>query len=83
MTTAKPPKYFVLDTNVLLHNAESISSFEDNIVVLPMTVIEELDNFKRNNDELGRSARHVIRQLDRLRAQATCGPGWQWRMAAF
>ncbi len=60
-------KYFVLDTNVLLHNPESISSFADNIIVLPMTVIEELDNFKRHNDELGRSARQVIRQLDRLR----------------
>jgi len=75
MTTAKPPKYFVLDTNVLLHNAESVSAFEDNIVVLPMTVIEELDNFKRHNDELGRSARHVIRQLDRLRAQGNLRDG--------
>ena len=63
------PKYFVLDTNVLLHNPESITSFDDNFVVLPMTVIEELDNFKRHNDELGRSARQVIREL------TACGPG--------
>ena len=65
----KTPKYFVLDTNVLLHNPDSINAFDDNTVVLPMTVIEELDSFKRHNDELGRSARQVIRQLDRLRAK--------------
>ncbi len=68
-------KHFVLDTNVLLHNPESINSFDDNIVVLPMTVIEEMDSFKRHNDELGRSARHVIRQLDRLRAKGNLRDG--------
>ncbi len=68
-------KYFVLDTNVLLHNSQSISSFADNIVILPMTVIEELDKFKKNNDELGRNARHVIRTLDGLRAQGSLGKG--------
>ncbi len=62
-------KYFVLDTNVLLHNADSILSFADNIVVLPMSVIEELDSFKSHNDELGRNARMVIRELDNLRAK--------------
>lgn len=79
MTLSKPPKFFVLDTNVLLHNPESITSFEDNTVVLPMTVIEELDNFKRHNDELGRSARQVIRQLDRLRAQGNLRDGVQMK----
>jgi PhoH-like ATPase len=71
----KPVKYFVLDTNVLLHNPESITSFDDNYVILPMTVIEELDNFKRHNDELGRSARHVIRQLDTFRARGSLKDG--------
>ena len=70
-----PTKYFVLDTNVLLHNPSSIVSFDDNCVVLPMTVIEELDNFKRHNDELGRSARQVIRHLDRLRAHGSLSKG--------
>ena len=60
-------KSFVLDTNVLLHNAESLHSFVDNTVVLPMSVIEELDKFKSRNDELGRNARKVIRDLDHLR----------------
>lgn len=68
-------KYFVLDTNVLLHNAESLSSFDDNYVILPMTVIEELDSFKRHNDELGRSARHVIREIDKLRLQGSLKDG--------
>ncbi len=68
-------KFFVLDTNVLLHNSEAISSFSDNTVVLPMTVIEELDKFKKNNDELGRNARQVIRRLDQLRKQGCLGQG--------
>jgi len=68
-------KYFVLDTNVLLHNADSITSFADNTVVLPMSVIEELDKFKSHNDELGRNARHVIRQLDALRVRGRIGEG--------
>jgi PhoH-like ATPase len=68
-------KYFVLDTNVLLHNADSIISFADNIVVLPMSVIEELDRFKSHSDELGRNARRVIRQLDRLRAKGRLSEG--------
>ena len=68
-------KHFVLDTNVLLHNADAISSFADNIVVLPMTVIEELDKFKSRNDELARNARQVIRSLDKLRARGHLGDG--------
>jgi PhoH-like ATPase len=68
-------KYFVLDTNVLLHNSEALSSFADNFVVLPMTVIEELDNFKSHSDELGRNARGVVRQLDALRVKGKLGEG--------
>ena len=68
-------KYFVLDTNVLLHNSEAVSSFADNFVVLPMTVIEELDRFKSHGDELGRNARRVVRQLDALRAKGSLSRG--------
>jgi len=68
-------KYFVLDTNVLLHNSDSIDSFADNAVVLPMSVIEELDKFKSHNDELGRNARQVIRQLDHLREKGRLSEG--------
>jgi len=68
-------KYFVLDTNVLLHNADSISSFADNAVIIPMDVIEELDRFKRDSDERGRNARYVIRRFDSLRNQGNLGEG--------
>ena len=60
-------KTFVLDTNVILHDPMSMFSFEGSRVVIPLTVIEELDTFKRNNDERGRSARFVSRKLDDLR----------------
>ncbi|MFI5345999.1 MAG: PhoH family protein [Elusimicrobiota bacterium] len=60
-------KTFVLDTNVILHDPNSIFSFEGSRVVLPLTVIEELDTFKRSNDERGRSARFISRKLDELR----------------
>ena len=68
-------KHFVLDTNVLLHNSDAISSFADNVVILPMTVIEELDKFKSRNDELARNARQVIRRLDKLRSRGHLGDG--------
>jgi PhoH-like ATPase len=68
-------KFFVLDTNVLLHDASAIESFADNTVVLPMAVIEELDKFKAQNNELGRNARRVIRHLDQLRSRGRLGEG--------
>lgn len=68
-------KSFVLDTNVLLHNAECIECFADNSVVIPMAVIEELDKFKSQSNELGRNARQVIRHLDALRAQGNLRDG--------
>ncbi|MBQ6352235.1 MAG: PhoH family protein, partial [Lentisphaeria bacterium] len=68
-------KTVVLDTNVLLHSSMSMESFRDNDVVIPMAVIEELDKFKKNSDELGRNARAVIRNLDRLRQLDPNTPG--------
>jgi PhoH-like ATPase len=68
-------KTFVLDTNVLLHSAQSLESFQDNDIVLPMAVIEELDKFKKYQDELGRNARQVIRTLDSLRESGSLGQG--------
>ena len=68
-------KTFVLDTNILLHNPEALSLFEDNTIVLPITVLEELDKFKTNNDELGRNSRYVIRELDRLRKLGNISKG--------
>lgn len=62
-------KNFILDTNVLLHDPRAITQFEDNNVVLPIYVIEELDSFKKDNSELGRNARWAARRLDALRQQ--------------
>ncbi|MEB3224228.1 MAG: PhoH family protein [Synechococcus sp.] len=59
-------KIFVLDTNVLLHDPRAMLSFEDNEVVLPITIIEELDRFKKQVDSIGRNARQVSRTLDAL-----------------
>ncbi len=72
------PKHFVLDTNVLLHNPKSIFLFDEHTVVIPLAVIEELDTFKKNNDETGRNAREVIRQLDRLRGKGRLFEGVRW-----
>ncbi len=64
-----PDKIFVLDTNVLLHDAGCITAFgAGNEVVIPVTVLEELDAFKKRQDEVGRNARKVTRDLDQLRA---------------
>src|SRR5688500_2464265 len=68
-------KTFVVDTNVLLHNPSAIFMFADNEVVIPFDVIEELDKYKRANDDLGRNARTVIRHLDRLREQGKLAEG--------
>ena len=58
---------YILDTNVLLHDADSLHAFEDNNLILTIDVLEELDRFKRGNDERGRNARRVIRTIDGLR----------------
>lgn len=60
-------KTFVLDTNVLLHDPQAIYRFEENNIIIPITVIEEIDRFKKDMNETGRNARHVSRLLDSLR----------------
>ncbi|RMH26746.1 MAG: PhoH family protein [Planctomycetota bacterium] len=63
----KGPKHFVLDTNVFLHNPDALFVFQENHLVIPYPVIEELDAMKRREDDVGRNARASIRHLDRLR----------------
>ena len=70
-------KVFVLDTNVLLHDPRAIFSFEDNDVVIPIVVIEELDKFKKAIDEIGRNARQVSRILDEYRQKGKLSQGVQ------
>ena len=67
----KKKKIFVLDTSVILHNHDSINSFEDNDVAIPITVLEELDNFKKGNDNKNFEAREFIRIMDRLSGKYT------------
>ena len=57
---------FVIDTNVILHDYECIYHFNDNDVILPITVLEELDRFKRGNDQINFQARQFVRVLDEI-----------------
>ena len=62
----KKKKSFVLDTNVILHDSSCIYNFEENDVVIPITVLEELDQFKKGNSSLNYHAREFLRNLDSL-----------------
>ena len=72
-------KIYVLDTNVLLHDPEAIFSFQDNELVIPLIVIEEVDGQKRRQDEVGRHARQVSQHLDELRLQGKLSEGVRLR----
>jgi len=62
-------KTFVIDTSVLLHNSSAIFVFEENNVVIPFAVLEEIDKFKSVSSDVGRNARQCIRYLDMLRGR--------------
>ncbi len=68
-------KVFILDTNILLNAPDSIFKFDDNDVVIPISVIEEIDTFKKDLSENGRNAREVSRILDKLRQRGTLSSG--------
>ena len=68
-------KTYVLDTNVLLHDPESLMAFEENDVVIPLVVIEEIDDQKKRQDEIGRAARRVAHHLDELRSSGKLSEG--------
>lgn len=68
-------KTFVLDTNVLLHDPRALTRFEDNDVVIPIEVVEEIDRFKRDPSEKGHNARQVSRLLDGLRQKGNLAEG--------
>jgi PhoH-like ATPase len=59
-------KIFILDTNVILHDHTCIYQFQDNDIILPITVLEELDKFKRGNDLINYQAREFVRVLDEI-----------------
>jgi PhoH-like ATPase len=68
-------KNFILDTNVLLHDPNSLVNFKENTVLIPIEVIEEIDKFKRESNELGQNARRVSRTLDQLREKGHLSTG--------
>jgi PhoH-like ATPase len=68
-------KIFVLDTNVLLHDPFALFRFQENTILIPITVIEEIDRFKKDMNETGRNARQVSRILDELRQKGSLSAG--------
>ena len=77
----QPTKLFVLDTNVILHDAGCLRNFEEHDVALPISVLEELDRFKRGNEDINFQARQFLRTLDEITGDmlgtegAPIGPG--------
>lgn len=68
-------KIIILDTNVLLHDPNSIFAFKDNDVIIPIVVVEELDNRKKGIDEVSRNARQISRILDGFRKEGRLAEG--------
>ena len=66
MSPKKKNKLFVLDTNVILHDSTCIHHFQENDIAIPITVLEELDNFKRGNEQINYHARDFLRDLDEI-----------------
>lgn len=62
----KLPKIFVLDTNIILHDHKAIHHFQENDIVIPITVLEELDKFKKGHEALNFNAREFMREIDKL-----------------
>lgn len=71
----KNPKSFILDTNVILHDASCINQFQEHDVIIPLTVIEELDHFKRGNQVINLNAREFARTLDSMTGEALFNGG--------
>ena len=68
-------KNFVLDTNVLLHDPQALFKFQENNIIIPITVIEEIDKFKKDMNETGRNARQISRILDSMREKGSLAAG--------
>ena len=68
-------KNYILDTTVLLYDAQALFKFEENNIYIPITVIEDIDRFKKDLSETGRNARQTSRYLDDLRKQGSLSAG--------
>jgi PhoH-like ATPase len=76
-------KTYILDTNVLIHDPNAMFNFEDNEVVIPIYVIEEIDKLKRAEGERGRNARVTARNLDDLRKMGSINEGVKLESGGF
>ena len=77
MTSSSSAKIFILDTNVILHDSACINNFQEHDIVIPITVLEELDQFKKGNQTLNYHAREFVRALDALSAGKLLNGGVQ------
>ncbi|ADB14860.1 PhoH family protein [Pirellula staleyi DSM 6068] len=68
-------KLFVLDTNVILHDSGCINNFEEHDIAIPITVLEELDKFKRGNEDINFQAREFLRKVDAVTSEALSAEG--------
>ncbi|HRT34094.1 MAG TPA: PIN domain-containing protein, partial [Bacteroidales bacterium] len=66
MKSQKLPKIFVLDTNVILHDYRAIQNFQENDIVIPIVVLEELDKFKKGDGAINYNAREFLREMDKI-----------------
>ena len=78
ISPAKLPKLFVLDTNVILHDARCIRNFEENDIAIPITVLEELDRFKKGHDDIHFQAREFLRSFDQITGDLLSQEGVHW-----
>lgn len=72
---AQKQKIFILDTNVILHDSSCISQFQEHDVILPITILEELDSFKKGNQTINFHAREFVRALDALCSESMLNGG--------
>ncbi len=75
MSKTPNPKTFILDTNVILHDSSCIQHFQENDIVIPLAVIEEIDHFKRGSQVINLNAREFARSLDSLTGTAIFNGG--------
>ena len=74
MKTKAKPKIFVLDTNIILHDYQSVKQFQDNDIVIPIAVIEELDKFKKGDETINFNTRAFMREINDLVENHKAGP---------
>lgn len=75
MRSSENSKLFVIDTNVILHDASCVRNFKENDVAIPIIVLEELDRFKKGNDDVNFQARAFLRNVDKLTGDAFSAEG--------